>query len=246
MAQGATHTPEFLLEKALTAGSASLRAKYATRGLSHPTLQREMQQLLLRQLYLAHLERAEFAAARSVAEQMIAIGEMLETVMHDAARACMAQGDLTAAAGYLRLAARHGPPHRRALHLWTLGRALYLGRQYGGALAAFRRALRWASTNQELYRAHAELARFHLGEPAQLRRAYEELGAAEPLPLYAEFLGGEFLRLLQEPRLACSLWREFLRQAPQAPLEIAVGLRAEVRQAELWLQEVTAEASVAK
>lgn len=237
MAQGATQTPECLLEKALSAETPTLRAKYATRGLSQPTLEPDTQHLLLRQLYLAHLERKEFEAARGVAEQMVAVGEMLETALHDAARACMAQGDLRAASAFLRLAARQGPPHRRALHFWTLGRALYLDRQFAGALAAFRRAVRWATNNQPLYKAHAELALFHLGEPANLRQAYEALGATEPLPLYAEFLGGEFLWLLGETRLARSLWREFLRQAARAPLELATGLAAEMRQAETWLQQ---------
>jgi tetratricopeptide (TPR) repeat protein len=238
MAASASQTPEQMLEQALCAGNAASRAKYATRGLSHPALEPDTHQLLLRQLYLSHLESREFAAARAVAEQMVDIGEIPEIAHHDLARACMAQGDLTAAVGYLRLAARQGPPHRRALHFWTLGRALYLNRQFAAALAAFRRALRWASSNQALYRAHAELCLHHLGEQADLMRAYQQLGEAEPLPLYAEFLGGELLRLLDQPRLAHELWSTFIRQVPHSPVEAAVGLWAEARQAQRWLDEL--------
>jgi hypothetical protein len=89
-----------------------------------------------------------------------------------------------------------------------------------------------------LYRAHAELCLHHLGEPADLLGAYKQLGEAQPLPLYAEFLGGELLRLLHQPRLAHDLWTTFVRQVPHLPIEAAVGLWAEAQQAQLWLGEL--------
>ncbi len=115
MGHGVPQTPEFLLEKALSAGSASMRAKYATHGLRQPTLERDTHVLLLRQLYLAHLEREQFHEARGVAEQMVELGDLVEPALHDAARACIAQGDYAAAAGHLRVAARSAPAQRRSL-----------------------------------------------------------------------------------------------------------------------------------
>lgn len=238
MARRVLRTPEALLEKASLAETPVLRAKYATRGLSHPTLERDTQLLLLRQLYLAHLERDQFEEARAVAEQMVSLGELEEPSRHDAARACLALGDFTAAIHHFRMAARRAPAQRRSLHLWNLGRVAYLDGRHAEAAAAFKRALRWAVDNQALYRVHATLARHHLGESVDLRTAYETLGAIQPLPAYAEFLGGELLRLLGEPTLAASLLRQFLRQVPSAPTEMAIGLRAEVRRAQEWLVEL--------
>ncbi len=238
MGQGASQTPEAFLEKALRASDAVLRAKYATRGLSHPGLERDTQVLLLRQLYLAHLQREQFTEARAVAEQMTSLGALEEPAFHDAARACIGQGDLDAAARHFRMAARRAPAHRRALHFWSLGRVVYLQGAYDVALTAFVRAVRWGTDNLPLYRAHEVLTRHHLGEKVDLRRAYEGLGAQEPLPLYAEFLGGQLLRELGEPKLARSLLRQFLRQAGAAATEIGVGLRAEMRRAEEWLAEL--------
>lgn len=238
MARRVPRTPEALLEKALLAETPVLRAKYATRGLSHPTVEQDTQLLLLRQLYVAHLEREQFEEARAVAEQMVSLGELEEPSRHDAARACLALGDFAAAIHHFRMAARRAPAQRRALHLWNLGRAAYLAGRHAEAAAAFKRAQRWAVDNQALYRVHAALARHHLGEPIDLRATYETLGAIQPLPTYAEFLGAELLRLLGERALSASLLRQFLLQVPSAPVEMAVGLRAEVRRAQEWLAEL--------
>jgi tetratricopeptide (TPR) repeat protein len=232
MAHAASQTPELMLEKALNAGDASLRAKYATRGLSQPGLERETQQLLLRQLYLAHLEREEFAQARSVAEQMLEVGELVEPALHDIARACIALGDLPAATGHLRSALRSGPPHRRSLHAWNLGRVLYHMGQFAAAQAAFKRALRWATDRKSLYRVHAELTRHRSGETVDLRAAYEELGAMDPLPLYAEFLGAELLSELGEGKLARLLLQQFLRQVMHSSAETRAGLWPEIQRAQ--------------
>ncbi len=237
MGQGASQSPEAFLDKALRAGDAGLRAKYATRGLSHPTVERDTQVLLLRQLYLAHLEREQLSEARTIAEQMTSLQELSEVAHHDAARACIGLGDLQAAARHFRVAARSGPANRRALHYWSIGRMAYLQGDHAQAAAAFARAVRWGVDNQALYRAHEALAKHHLGQDVDLRRAYEVLGAVEPLPLYAEFVGAAILVQLGEVRLASSLLRQFLRQARASALETAVGLRAEIRCAEDWLSE---------
>jgi tetratricopeptide (TPR) repeat protein len=148
------------------------------------------------------------------------------------ARACIALGDLSAASTHLRSAARQGPPHRRAMHSWHLGRVLLHNGQSASAVAAFRRASRWATDNQALYRAHVALAAHRAGQQADLRAAYEELGAMEPLPLYAEFLGAELLAELGEVRLSRTLLRQFLRQVQECPAETRAALAPEIRRAE--------------
>lgn len=227
MGQGAATSPEALLERAQSAPDASRRAKYATRGLSQPTLALDTQVLLLRQLYLAHLERDRFQEARDVAEQMVTLGELREPAHHDAARACIAQGDFMAAARHLRSAARHGPAQRRALHCWSLGRVLLHAGAIDPAVAALGRAVRWSTEHQSVYRAHVALARHLRGESVDLRAAYRELSRLDPLPLYAEYLGAELLAVLGQQELASELHSRFLAQWESAALETRVALTPE-------------------
>jgi hypothetical protein len=76
------------------------------------------------------------------------------------------------------------------------------------------------------------LAAHRAGQQADLRAAYEELGAMEPLPLYAEFLGAELLAELGEVRLSRTLLRQFLRQVQECPAETRAALAPEIRRAE--------------
>lgn len=231
MGQGAPSSPEALLARARSASDPSLRAKYATRGLSHPTLALDTQVLLLRQLYLAHLERSHFDEARAIAEQMVALGKLREPALHDAARACMAQGDFAAAVRHLRSAARHGPAQRRALHCWSLGRALLHADALDEACAAFGRAVRWATEHQATYRAHLVLARHLRGEAVDLREAYQDLGQEDPLPLHGEYLGAELVWELDRRPLARSLYSRFLGQWERASVEPRVSLLPEAARA---------------
>src|SRR4029079_6800894 len=65
-------TPELLLRKATLARTSGTRAKYAERGLAASAgLDRTTRALLLRQLYLSHMEARRFAEALAAAEQMI-------------------------------------------------------------------------------------------------------------------------------------------------------------------------------
>ncbi len=114
---------------------------------------------------------------------------------------------------------------------------LYLNGQFKAAQSAFERALRWAPGNQALYRAHAALAASKQGLTANLRSHYEELVKLEPLPLYAEYLGAELLLEMDKRELALKLLQRFIAQAQASPVEISIGLRAEILRAQLWLAE---------
>ncbi len=83
-------TPELMLRKATLARSAVTRAKYAQRGLSHDgKVDRTTRNMLLRQLYLSHMEGKRFADALVIAEQMLNGAVMPDVAHQDAARACL-------------------------------------------------------------------------------------------------------------------------------------------------------------
>src|SRR5688572_9514961 len=110
-------TPELMLRKATLARSSGLRAKYARRGLEHDgNVDRTTRAMLLRQLYLSHMEARRFSEALDVAEEMVETGIMPDVARQDAARACLGLGSRDQAIEHLRLASRVSPPSRRAFH----------------------------------------------------------------------------------------------------------------------------------
>jgi len=165
--------PEDMLRRALAAPTPRSRALWAKRGLStRSPLDRTTQAMLLRQLYLAHYETEHFEQAADIAEQAIRL-EVLPDVAHqDAARARQAMGDIEGAAGHLRLAARLGPPNRKAFHYWTLGSLFFLAKRYLDASAAMIRAARWGTTDKPLYQAHLALCQAAAGQTIE---GYDDL-----------------------------------------------------------------------
>ena len=84
-------SPELMLRKASLARTPLTRAKYAKRGLSHRgALDRTTRTMLLRQLYLSHMEARRFAEALAIAEQMLEGAVMADVARQDAARAAPA------------------------------------------------------------------------------------------------------------------------------------------------------------
>lgn len=119
-------TPEACLDKARLARTSVQRAKYAQRGLEQGRADATTRSMLLRQLYLAELERRHFDEAIALADQMVALGVMTDVALQDGARACVAMGRTDDAVLRLRRASRIGPASRRSFHLWTLGSVLLL------------------------------------------------------------------------------------------------------------------------
>lgn len=156
---------EEMLRRALLASTPRSRALWARRGLSlRGALDRTTQAMLLRQLYLAHYEEQRFERAVEVAEQTVALGVLPDVAHQDAARAMQALGDLEGAIGHLRLAARTGPPNRRAFHLWTLGSVYHLAGRHEEAIGALTRAARWGTTDKPLYQGHLAVVQCERGE----------------------------------------------------------------------------------
>lgn len=187
--------PEVWLALAINAQTPEEKRELAQRGLRANERQGgdpEFECLLLRQVFLAEFEDENYAAALEVAEEMVELGELADVARQDAARACLALGEIEAAVGHLRIASRVCPASRRPFHDWTLGSLLYLTGHADAAVAALARASRWATTQKPLYEAQLGLA--HLaarrGSPdlAALREALADSPCASG---YGQLVLGE-------------------------------------------------------
>jgi tetratricopeptide (TPR) repeat protein len=226
-------TPEEMLRKATLARTSGLRAKYARRGLDHGTaLDHTTRAMLLRQLYLSHMEAKRFSEALQVAEDMVGIGVMPDVARQDAARACLGLGYRERAIDHLRLASRVSPPSRRAFHLWTLGSVLYLEGKNREAIGALSRASRWGTTDKPLYQAQLALARVAAGESvADLQDLRERLAEAPCGQGYGRYVLGELAYSAGDFDEARQYLRAFLRRSTSGRVALAVALDAEIRRA---------------
>jgi tetratricopeptide (TPR) repeat protein len=236
-----TTTPELLLRKATLARSSGLRAKYALRGLAHGgRIDRTTRAMLLRQLYLSHMEARRFEEALGSAEQMLALEVMPDVARQDAARACLGLGKREAAVDHLRIASRVSPPSRRAFHLWTMGSVLYLLGRAQEAIGAFSRAARWGTTERPLYQAQLALAHLSCGEPApdDLAELRERLAEAPCGQGYGEFVLGELAFAAGDYDQARAHLQGFVRRSTSGRVALAVALDGEVQRAKELLSQI--------
>ena len=232
--------PEAMLRKATLAESSVLRAKYARRGLTHPGgVDRTTRSMLLRQLYLAHMEARRFQEALEVAEQMVGLEIMPDVARQDAARACLGLRELGRAVEHLRLASRVSPPCRRAFHLWTLGSLLYLVGRPREAVVPLSRAVRWATTEKPLYQAQLALARRAAGESFEdVQTLRERLREAPCGQGYGQFVLGELAAYACDAAAARDHLRRFIARATGGRVALAVALEAETERARALLAEL--------
>ncbi len=227
-----------LLEKATKARSAGLRAKYATRGLSCSPGDPTTHAMLLRQLYLAHMEARRFVDALSAAEQMVGTGVMPDVARQDAARACLGLGAPEQAVEHLRIASRVSPASRRAFHLWVLGSTLYLLERPREAVGALARAVRWGTTAKPLYSAQLALARRASGDAvdglSELRDALEGAACGQG---YGQFVLGELAFVQGDFAAARRYLTGFVTRTTSGRVALAVGLSAEIQKAKQLLKE---------
>jgi tetratricopeptide (TPR) repeat protein len=233
-AQGAKKAPsaEEYLRKAMEAETPRQRAKYATSGLATANNDATTQAMLLRQLYLAHMEGERFGEALAVAEQAVTLDVMPDVAHQDAARACVGLGDTERAVAHLRTASRVGPASRRAFHLWTLGSTLYLAGRPREASGALRRAARWGTRDKPLYQAQLAVARLNAGERVVgLPRLRERLAEAPCGQGYGQFVLGELCYHLGDRDAARKHLEGFVKRSTEGRLALAVALRAEIGRA---------------
>jgi tetratricopeptide (TPR) repeat protein len=230
-----------LLKKATQARTTTLRAKYATRGLSRQGNDRTTQSMLLRQLYLAHMEARRFEEALAVAEQMIGLAIMPDVARQDAARACLGLSQPEQALEHLRIASRVSPASRRAFHLWTLGTTLYHHGRPREAAGILSRAARWGTTAKPLYVAQAALARHAAGDAvngwATLREQLEEAPCGQG---YGQLVLGE-LAFQQRDFSAAERYLEgFIKKTTAGRVALMVALKAEMQLARGLLRQARA------
>lgn len=237
--------PEDLLRLALGAKTAVERARYARAGLALPAedLEEDTQFLLLRQLYLAHIESRRFRKATEVARQMASLDTTLKDVAHhDASRALVALGDVPEALEEQRLAARHAAPRRRSFHLWSLATLLHFAGEDEEALRALERAERWAQRDLPLIRAHAAYIRLDRGEaPEDLEATVSALMRAKCREGYGQFILGMIHHRMGDARRAAVHLRAFLRRNALVDAAKATTLREELRRARTALASIASE-----
>jgi tetratricopeptide (TPR) repeat protein len=226
----------------MEAKSARARAMYARRGLaSRAPLDRTTHAMLLRQLYLALFENRRFRQAHTVALQALELDVLADVLNQDAARAALASGDLEAALGHLRAAARRGPASRRPFHLWTLGSALFLAKRYGEATAALSRAARWGTKDKPLYRAHLALARIAAGETVEdLQGTINDLAEAPCGQGYGRFVLGHLAYAAGEWAAAKRYLEAFVRRTSASRPALGIALEGEVRMTRATLAKMSA------
>jgi tetratricopeptide (TPR) repeat protein len=188
--------------------------------------------MLLRQLYLSHMEAQRFADAVYVAQAMAELGVMPDVALQDLARAYLGLGMPARAIEQLRRAGRVAPASRRAFHLWTLGSELYFQGYCAQAVFAFARAARWGTTAKPLYQAQLALALLASGQSAdnlvELREALEEAPCGQG---YGRFVLGE-LAFHQGDRVAARQYlRTFVARTDAGRVALRVGLSAELQRA---------------
>lgn len=236
------------LRKATLAESSGARAKYATRGLAAAGSDRTLRAMLLRQLYLSHMEAERFEPASEVARAIIELDVMADVACQDLARAYLGLGRYREAVDELRRASRLGPASRRAFHLWTLGSVCYFQGDLAGAALAFERAVRWGTTARPLYEAQLLLARLALGSPKSLPGLGEARQALEGAPCgqgYGRFVLGELAHHQGDWAAAREYLDEFIQRVEEGRVALRVGLRAELERARQLLATLPAGAQPA-
>jgi hypothetical protein len=230
------------LWQALRAAGPEGRLASAEAGLALPEheIAPDTRVLLLRQLYLAHLELRQLKRAAEVADAMAAVGPLRDVAYNDKARALYAAGETEAAVAAQRLAARAAPPARKSFHLFFLATLQNFRGDLEGALAALDKGLRVAHKDRPLLKAQAAYVRLAAGQaPEGLAATLAELRAAPCREGYGQFLLGMIAYHMGDRALAATHLRAFLGRNAQIDLPKALTLREELRRARMVLAELT-------
>lgn len=198
--------------------------------------------LLLRQLYLAHVELRQLRKAAQIATQAARLGPLQDIAWHDASRALAALGDTQDALMMQRRAARTAPAERRSFQLWGLATLQHQVGDVDGALASLTKAMRSAQRDRALLRAHAVFVRLDAGRPTRnIRRALDTLRASPNAEGYGRYLLGMIAYLMGDEREASVHLRAFLRRNATAGVAKELTLREELRRARLALATIDSD-----
>jgi tetratricopeptide (TPR) repeat protein len=229
------------LWQALRASGPEGRLASAEAGLALPEheVAPDTRVLLLRQLYLAHLELRQLKRAAEVADLMAEVGPLKDVAYNDKARALYAAGMTQAAIDAQRLAGRVAPPARKSFQLFFLATLQHFQGDAAGALATLQKGLRFAHKDRPLLKAQAAYVRLAAGQaPEGLAEILAELRAAPCREGYGQFLLGMIAHHMGDRPLAAAHLRAFLSRNAQVDLPKALTLREELRRARMVLAEL--------
>lgn len=244
--QGPAESPLGQLRKARSAKGAATRAKYARAGLEQSPEDAETRWLLMRQLYISHLELGAIELARAVAIEMTSVFPEVEDVARfDLARAHLAAHEWDAAKQQLTAGERAAPASRKWDHVFTRARLEAVLGQPDLALALVDTAVPAQPGSQSVVRLskdpvlHAAKVvwRAQAGTRQRrdtLTRAYQQLSDADTLPALGDFFAGRLLWLISHAD-ARSVLEGFLRTTARLPAIARFGLAPEVFCARQWL-----------
>jgi tetratricopeptide (TPR) repeat protein len=233
---------EALLERAMHAKTPRSRAIWARRGLAlKGPIDRTTQSMLLRQLYLTHFEGRRFARAMEVAEQMIELAVLPDVAHQEMARACYAAGSVDQAVGHLRLAARIGPPARKAFHWWTLGSVYFLAGRPQESISSLTRAARWGTTDKPLYQGHLAVVRCAAGEKVPgLGALIDRLAEVPAGQGYGRFVLGHLAYHDGQADAARRWLSAFIKRSTGGRVALSIALEGEVAMARRTLASLGA------
>jgi len=232
--------PEEHLAAALAAEAPEGRIQAAERGLDDPQLDGDTHVLLLRQVYLAHLELGQLDDAADTAEAMAAIGPLRDVAYTDLARARQALGDTSGAIEAQRLAARNAPPDRRSFQLWSLATLQHFAGDHDAARDSLGRGLRYATDDRPLLRAQDAWVALETGELVEdLEDIRQTLANARCGQGYGQFVLGMIAHELGDLPAAMTHLRAFLRRNARVDVAKGITLREELRRARAVLASLT-------
>lgn len=235
-----SESPLGQLRKARAAKRAVTRAKYARAGLEQSPEDAETRWLLMRQLYISHLELGALERAREVAFEMLGVFVEVEDVARfDLARVLMARHEWEQARVQLTHGREVAPVSRQWDHLFALARleavlgnpALALQIVDGAEQSVARLA------QQPVVHGARMVWRVQSGQRSRkdaLARAYERLSLTQPLPVLGDYFAANLLVLLGRPE-ADRVFEGFVRAAERLSAIGRFSLAAELHSARQWL-----------
>lgn len=230
---------------ALDSGTPKERARLAQIGLQvapSGELAPDTEVLLLRQVYLGHLDSHRFREAAEVALTMTRVGPLRDIAHHDASRAFAALGEMEQAIAQQRLAARNAVPERRSFHYWALGTLLHFEGEHALAASALERGERWAHIDRPLLRAHRAWVRLDAGLGVRnLATIADDLERAKAGRGYGQLVLGMLRHHMGDGQRAAVHLRAFLRRNAGADPGKAISLREELHRARKVLAELESD-----
>jgi len=225
---------EELLQRAIAAREPREREKLAREGLAleDPARAPDTQFLLLRQVYLAQLERDRFDEAIELATEMAQVGPFADLAHNDRSRALAARGDAKASIDAQRQALAAAPRERRSFQGFFLATLLHFAGEIADSLAVVAVAERDAQRDRPLVRALGAFIRLDAGLAVpRLAEIVRDLGRSRSREGYGQYLLGMIAHHVGDRGKASAHLRAFLRRNAAIDRAKVLTLREELHRA---------------